>query len=93
MPESSGKRKSAGKKTDGSRSKTFYGGYPKEDVAKIKAKAWWCGDYTCDSAGNGSWTVGNVYRICDPSWDSCPATVTLADGSKWTFSANCKKDG
>lgn len=93
MPKSPSGRKPAGKKADDSRSKTFHYGYPKEDVAKIKKKAWWCGDYICDTAGSGSWVVGNVYRICGPDWDHCPATTTLSDGSKWTFAANCKQDG
>ncbi len=92
MPKPSRRTKPGRKKTDDSRSKSYHGGYPKEDVAKIKAKAWWCGDHTCDAAGNGSWTVGGVYRICDPGSEGCPTNAIPADGSKWTFSANCKQD-
>ena len=88
-----GKREETKRHVSHSERATFHGGFPAGEVEKIKRGKWWCGDYTCDAAGGGSWTAGQTQRICDPGWSGCPTNVTLADGSKWTLSANCKQDG
>ena len=63
------------------------------------ANCWWCGDYECIDALEGSrFSVGDRQRICgaasNPRWaGSCPSTTTLGDNSTWQFKENCDCDG
>ncbi len=69
------------------------------ELKSADANCWWCGDYECIDAPEGShFSVGDGQRICGanslPGWaGSCPSTTMLGDNSTWQFKENCDCDG